>query len=261
MIEPWPTGSKPRCSASTATVGSSTLGGGTPTGHLDPAAAVGHPEPRVFEPAVELRGAGAPILRRRRLGQPASSPPGAGRSAAARPRSSATCSASGSSASPESPEPHHGHSPVEVITSSHPQGNTLETGDRRIAGMLRPGSWTRPAGGSPVRVVVGEPGSRPRFVVERWRAERGVKSLFGGSKHAGRSATRCESCSLVRSTTGEPSRSCHGEGHVRRVVFRRCAWSGPSGVRGAARAHGLVRNRRDPSAQPRQQRPTGISQW
>jgi hypothetical protein len=30
---------------------------------------------------------------------------------------------------------------------------------------------------------------------------------------------------------------------------------GPSGVGGAARTQGLVRNRRDPSAQPRQQRP------
>ena len=78
--------------------------------------------------------------------------------------------------------------------------------------MLRPGNWTRPAGGSPVRVIAGEPGSRPRFVVERRRAERGVESLFGGSKRAGRSATRRESCSLVIVTTGEPSRSCHGEG-------------------------------------------------
>ena len=81
--------------------------------------------------------------------------------------------------------------------------------------MLRPENWTRPAGGSPVRVIAGEPGSRPRFVVERRRAERGVKSLFGGSKRAGRSATRRESCSLVTFTTGEPSRSCHCEGSTR----------------------------------------------
>jgi hypothetical protein len=78
--------------------------------------------------------------------------------------------------------------------------------------MLRPGSWTELAGVSPARVVAGEPGSRPRFVVERRRAERGVESHFGGSKHAGRSATRRESCSLVTITMGEPSRSCHGEG-------------------------------------------------
>src|SRR5271165_1258911 len=56
--------------------------------------------------------------------------------------------------------------------------------------MLRPASWSRPAGESPVRVGTGAPGSRPWFVVERRRAERGVESLFGGSKHAGRSVKR-----------------------------------------------------------------------
>jgi len=80
--------------------------------------------------------------------------------------------------------------------------------------VLRLASWIRPAGVSPVRVGVGAPGSRPQFVAERWRAERGVESLFGGSKRAG-----CD-CSLVRLTMGEPSRSCHGEGHVRWVEFR-----------------------------------------
>jgi hypothetical protein len=44
--------------------------------------------------------------------------------------------------------------------------------------------------------------------------ERGVESLFGGSKRAG-----CD-CSLVRFTIGEPSRSCHGEGYVRQSWFR-----------------------------------------
>jgi hypothetical protein len=80
--------------------------------------------------------------------------------------------------------------------------------------MLRPGSWIRPAGVSPARVGAGAPGSRPRFVVERRRAERGVESLFGGSKRAG------WDCSLVRLTIGEPSRSFHGEGHVRQSWFR-----------------------------------------
>ncbi len=73
--------------------------------------------------------------------------------------------------------------------------------------VLRLGSCLRPAGGSPVRVSAGAPGSRPRLVVERRRAERGVESLFGGSERAG-----CD-CSLVKYTIGEPSRSCHGEGH------------------------------------------------
>jgi hypothetical protein len=82
--------------------------------------------------------------------------------------------------------------------------------------MLRPESWTRPAGVSPVRVSADAPGSRPRFVIERSRAERGVESLFmeGASVRA---AALSEFCSLVRFTTEKPSRSCHGEGHVRRA--------------------------------------------
>jgi len=44
--------------------------------------------------------------------------------------------------------------------------------------------------------------------------ERGVESLFGGSERVG------WDCSLVRFTIGEPSRSCHGEGHVRQSWFR-----------------------------------------
>ena len=82
--------------------------------------------------------------------------------------------------------------------------------------VVRPEGWTRPAGASPARVSAGEPGNRPRSVVERRRAERGVESLFGGSKRVGRSATRRESCSLDTRTMGEPSRSCHGEGSIRR---------------------------------------------
>jgi hypothetical protein len=80
--------------------------------------------------------------------------------------------------------------------------------------VLRLGSCVRPAGGSPVRVGAGAPGSRPRLEGEILRAERGVESLFGGSKRAG-----CD-CSLVKATIGEPSRSFHGEGHVRQSWFR-----------------------------------------
>ena len=64
----------------------------------------------------------------------------------------------------------------------------LEPG--RIHPMVRPESWIRPAGVSPVWVGTGAPSSRPRFVGEIWRAERGVESLFGGSKIAGRSVKR-----------------------------------------------------------------------
>jgi hypothetical protein len=99
--------------------------------------------------------------------------------------------------------------------------------------MLRLGRCVRPAGGSPVRVSAGAPGSRPRLEGEILRAERGVESLFGGSKRAG-----CD-CSLVTVTIWEPSRSFHGEGHVRHVRSG-FGVAGPGGVREVARAHGLV---------------------
>ena len=72
--------------------------------------------------------------------------------------------------------------------------------------MLRLGSWIRPAGASPVPVGAGAPGSRPQSRGEIPAAERGVESLFGGSKRAG------WDYSLVIVTIGEPSRSVHGEG-------------------------------------------------
>ena len=40
--------------------------------------------------------------------------------------------------------------------------------------MVRPENWIIPAGESPVRVNAGEPGSRPRFVVERRRVKHGA---------------------------------------------------------------------------------------
>src|SRR5690606_6333860 len=70
--------------------------------------------------------------------------------------------------------------------------------------MLRPESWSRLAGGSPVRVDTGVPGSRSRFVVETRRAERDVKSLFGGSKHAGRSVKRTLQPRQTHSGEAEP---------------------------------------------------------
>ena len=80
--------------------------------------------------------------------------------------------------------------------------------------MLRLASWIRPAGASPVRVSAGASGSRPQSRGEIPAAERGVESLFGGSKRVG------WDCSLVTVTIGEPSRSCHGEGHVRQSHSR-----------------------------------------
>lgn len=79
-----------------------------------------------------------------------------------------------------------------------------------LGGMVHPGDWTRPAGAGPVRVIA----------------------------VAGRSATRRESCSLVTVTTGEPSRSFHGEGSIRPTGVAEMLGSGPSGVGGSARTHG-----------------------
>ena len=76
--------------------------------------------------------------------------------------------------------------------------------------MVRPERRDLLAGERPVRVSAGAPGSRPQPRGETPTAERGVKSLFGGSERAG-----CD-CSLVTITMEEPSRSFHGEGHVRR---------------------------------------------
>ncbi len=83
--------------------------------------------------------------------------------------------------------------------------------------MVRPESWIKLAGESPVWVRVEQPSSRPRFNIERYWAKRGVKSLLGGSKYAGRSATKHESCSFVKFTMEKSSRSYHGEGSIKPI--------------------------------------------
>jgi hypothetical protein len=114
--------------------------------------------------------------------------------------------------------------------------------------MLRPGSWTKPAGVSPVRVGTGAPGSRPRFVAETWRVERGVKSLFGGSKSAGRSIKRILQPRQIHNGGAEPlmsrRRPCLSG------LVPGSAWRVPPGY---GEWHALTvssRNRRDPSAWP-----------
>ncbi len=104
--------------------------------------------------------------------------------------------------------------------------------------MVRLESCVRPAGESPVRVSAGAPGSGPRLEGEILRVERGVESLFGGSKRVG-----CD-YSLVRITIGEPSRSCHGEGHVRQSWFR-------IGCGGSLRGRGSCTRARSDSEQGR----------
>ena len=63
-----------------------------------------------------------------------------------------------------------------------------------------------------------------------------------------RAATSRESCRLVRLSAERqrgPSRACHGEGNRQREEIGAALDS--SGVEGAARAHGLVRNWRGPT--------------
>ena len=96
----------------------------------------------------------------------------------------------------------------------------------RAAGRRR----VRPAGESPVRVSAGAPGSRPRLG-ERSRGPSGVSraSLEGASARAATAASSTE-------TIGEPSRSCHGEGHVRQSWFRIGCGGSPRGTGSCTRA-------------------------
>ena len=63
---------------------------------------------------------------------------------------------------------------------------TIWAGSDRLLCMVRPESWTKPAGVSPARIGARASGSRPRSDGESRQAERGVESLFGGSNQAGR---------------------------------------------------------------------------
>src|SRR2546427_4358996 len=84
---------------------------------------------------------------------------------------------------------------------------------------------------------------------------RGVRAprLSGASRAStegarARAATSRESCRLVRLSAErqrEPSRACHGEGHRQRGEIGAALDS--SGVRGAARVYGPVRNWRGPT--------------
>jgi hypothetical protein len=138
-------------------------------------------------------------------------------------------------------------------------GACPHTAVREDPSMLRPGSWIRPAGASPVRVGTGAPGSRPQPVGETRQAERGVESLFGGSKRAGRSIKRILQPRQIHNGGAEPlmsrRRPCpagpdpgsacrvppgYGEWHARKV------WSGT----GEARLPGR-----------RRAKTAGISRW
>jgi hypothetical protein len=77
--------------------------------------------------------------------------------------------------------------------------------------MVRPASWTRPAGAIPAWVIAREPGSRLRSVGEVRRAWRGVNRLLRGGASV-RAAASSAPCSLVTGTNREQSRTRHVEG-------------------------------------------------
>jgi len=119
--------------------------------------------------------------------------------------------------------------------------------------MLRPVS-TRPAGESPVPVVAGEPGSRPRFLGETGGLSRALKASSEGA-----------SVWAVVPPGTSPAASSHSERGSRAtyvtakaIVYWRSGlpWSGPPRVWGAAVTQGLVRKWRHPSCQPCQQGPS-----
>jgi hypothetical protein len=94
----------------------------------------------------------------------------------------------------------------------------VERGMVRVASALRPESWSRLAGESPVRVGTGVPGSRPGLSLRGGGLSGASRASLEGA--SARAAALSEPCSLVKLTTGEPSRSRRGEGHVRQALFR-----------------------------------------
>ena len=157
---------------------------------------------------------------------------------------------------PEPISPLERASPAEMTAVRAVRGSTPAV-TASVWAVLRPASWSRLTGESPVRVGTGAPGSRPRFVVERRQAERGVKCLSGGSKRAG--------CSVKRTLqprhmcNGEPSRSCHGEGHVRRALVRGQAAGFSRGTEGGTRVQsGPEQERRSSVSRMRENRTYGL---
>jgi hypothetical protein len=117
--------------------------------------------------------------------------------------------------------------------------------------MVRPESCTVPAGGSPVRVSAGAPGSRHQPSGETPGAERCVASLEGGgSNEAGRNHVNAAASTHYQPKGVREGRAAH--------VTAKAMYSAPvperalglPGVRAAARFEGVVRNRRDPPRQP-----------
>jgi RNA-directed DNA polymerase len=111
---------------------------------------------------------------------------------------------------------------------------------------------TFPAGESPVRVIAGEPGSRPAPEVERptgeaWCQEPSAAQAVGGEQQRGpqhqvkpAASSELQSESRAEHVAAKAKQSAGKSGYAQRL----------GGVEGAARAEGELRNTRGPSAQP-----------
>ena len=111
---------------------------------------------------------------------------------------------------------------------------------------------TFPAGESPVRVIAGEPGSRPPPEAEKptgeaWRQEPLAAKAVGREQQRGPQHQ-------VKPAASSQKQSERRAAHVTAKATlspRESGWGEKlGGVRGAARVEGEVRNSRDPSAQP-----------
>jgi hypothetical protein len=134
-----------------------------------------------------------------------------------------------------------------------PTGVCLSCVSVRIAPMVRPERRGFLAGGSPVRVSAGAPGSRLQAGGEIRPYEAECQEPLKERGASKRAATSGEGCSLVKLSAerclGGPSRSCHGEGN-RQHSLRPDGMLALSGVLGVARLQRISWNRRDPTRQP-----------
>ena len=107
---------------------------------------------------------------------------------------------------------------------------------------------TEPAGESPARVIAGEPDSRPQTEGESLLVRAGRRMPPARRKQE--SGPQHEVKPAASSDSQWGSRAGHVAAKARSAVPAPERAAGFSGVGGAARSHGSVRNRRDPSARP-----------
>jgi hypothetical protein len=120
-----------------------------------------------------------------------------------------------------------------------------------IAAVVRRESCIDPAGGSPARVIAGEPGSRHQPAWETAQAERCVKSLtYGGSEAAGRNKVNASASSDSQPKGAWERRAGHVTAKATHSVLVPERALGLPGVWAAARCEGSMRNTRDPHRQP-----------